>query len=124
MREWSAKVRWLAERQWGRVSWAQLVALGVDDSAISRWAASGYLHQELPRVYAVGRRAPSVGGDHTAAVLYAGPGAMLSHASALWWRGLIDKQPHPIQVSTPRRCQSLRVVKVHGRRTCTRAWHK
>jgi hypothetical protein len=51
------------------VSWTQLVAVGVDDSAISRWAASGYLHQELPRVYAVGHCAPSVEGDLTAAVL-------------------------------------------------------
>ncbi len=57
-------------------------------------------------------------------MLYAGPGAMLSHATALWWRGLIDKQPRPIQVSTPRRCRSLRAVKVHGRRTCQRIWHK
>src|SRR4249920_1485278 len=116
MREWSARVRELAERQRGRVSWAQLVALGVDDSAISRWAASGYLHQELPRVYAVGHRAPSAEADLTAAVLYAGPGAMLSHATALWWRGLIDQRPRTIDVSTPRRCQSLSAVRVHGRR--------
>src|ERR1700729_3307533 len=103
MREWSAKVKTVAERQWGRVSWAQLIALGVDDSAISRWATSGYLHQELPRVYAVGHRAPSVEADLTAAALYAGPGAMLSHATALWWHGLIDRRPWPIEVSTPRR---------------------
>lgn len=124
MRESRAKVRELAERQWGRVSWAQLVALGVDDSAISRWAAGGYLHQVHPRVYAVGHRAPSVEADLTAAVLYAGPGAMLSHATALWWRGLIDRQPWPIEVSTPRRCRSLDGVKVHGRRECRRMWHK
>jgi Transcriptional regulator, AbiEi antitoxin/Protein of unknown function (DUF559) len=123
MREWSAKVRALADRQWGRVSWAQLMALGVDDSAISRWARSGYLHQVRPRVYAVGHIAPSVEADVTAAVLYAGPGAMLSHATALWWRGLIDGQPRPIQVSTPRRCRSLPDVRVHGRRNCRRLWH-
>jgi len=57
-------------------------------------------------------------------VLYPGPGAMLSHATALWWRGLLDHQPWPIGVSTPRRCRSLRAVKVHGRRTCARIWHK
>lgn len=114
----------MADRQWGRVSWAQLVALGVDDSAISRWSVSGYLHQELPRVYAVGHRAKSVEADLVAAVLYAGPGAMLSHATALWWRGLIEHQPWPIQVSTPRRCRSLNGIKVHGRRTCQRILHK
>jgi hypothetical protein len=124
MREWSAKVRRVAERQWGRVSWAQLIALGVDDSAISRWTDSGYLHVVHPRVYAVGHRAPSVEADLTAAVLYAGPGAMLSHATALWWRGLIDTQPRPLQVTTPRRCRSLRGVKVYGRRERERSWHK
>ena len=117
-------MRALADRQAGRVSVAQLAALGVPTVLICRWVDDGYLQHALPRVYAVGHRAPSVEGDHTAAVLYAGPGAMLSHATTLWWRGLIDKQPHPIQVSTPRRCQSLRAVKVHGRRTCTRVWHK
>jgi hypothetical protein len=114
----------LADRQAGRVSVAQLGALGIESWLIARWAEGGYLHQVLPRVYAVGHRAPSVNADLTAAVLYAGPGAMLSHATALWWRGLIDHQPWPIQVSTPRRCQSLRGVKVHGRRTCEREWHK
>ena len=124
MREWNAKVQAVAERQWGRVSWAQLVALGVDDSAISRWAVSGYLHQELPRVYAVGHRAQSVEAGLVAAVLYAGPGAMLSHGTALWWLGLIDTRPRMIHVSSPRRCQSLRGIIVHGRRPCERTWEK
>jgi hypothetical protein len=126
MRDLSAKVRvaGLAERQSGRVSAAQLVALGVDKQAVSRWAAAGYLHVVLPRVYAVGHRAPSLEADLTAAVLYAGPGAMLSHATALWWRGLLDRRPWPIEVSTPRRCRSLSGVDVHGRRDCRREWHK
>ena len=45
-----------------------------------------------------GTARPSVEADLTAAVLYAGPGAMLSHSTALWWRGLIDRQPWPTQV--------------------------
>ncbi len=102
---------------------AQLAALDVDTGVIARWVDGGYLHQVHPRVYAVGHRAPSVEADVTAAVLYAGPGAMLSHATALWWRGLIDRQPRPVHVSTPRRCRSLRGVKVHSRRTCERTWH-
>ena len=102
----------------------QLAALGIDRREVARWAEGGYLHQVLPRVYAVGHRAPSVEADLFAAVLYAGPGAMLSHATALWWRGLIDRRPWPIQVSTPRRCGSLDGVKVHGRRAHERIWHK
>jgi hypothetical protein len=126
MRNRSAKrlVASLADRQNGRVSCSQLAALGVETVVVARWVADGYLRRVLPRVYAVGHRAPSVEADLTAAVLYAGPGAMLSHATALWWRGLIDHQPWPIEVTTPRRCASLGGVEVHGRRTCPRDWHK
>jgi hypothetical protein len=124
MREWNAKVRGLAERQAGRVAWWQLAAVGVDAKTIGRLVAGGYLHQLLPRVYAVGHRAPSVEARLWEAVLYAGPGAMLSHATALWWRGLIDKQPRPFQVTTPRRCRSQPGIRVYGRRTCERVLHK
>ncbi|MBV9809314.1 MAG: DUF559 domain-containing protein [Solirubrobacterales bacterium] len=126
MRTFSAKVRvrTLADRQWGRISAAQLTALGVESVVIARWVADAYLAPVLPRVYAVGHRAPSVEADLTAAVLYAGPGAMLSHATALWWLGLLERQPWSIQVSTPRRCRSLPGVQVHGRRTCQRIFHK
>ena len=126
MRSRSAKVlvRHLADRQWGRVSVAQLAALGVDTVVVARLVGDGYLHPVLPTVYAVGHRAPSVEADLTAAVLYAGPGAMLSHATALWWRGLLDQPPRTIDVSTPRRCRSLRGIRVHGRRRCRRLWHR
>jgi hypothetical protein len=126
MRHISAKVRVarMADRQSGRVSAAQLVALGIDRREISRWTTQGYLISVLPRVYAVGHRAPSVEADLLAAVLYAGPGAMLSHATAVWWHGLLDKQPWPLQVTTPRRCRSLRGIRVYGRRTCERILHR
>src|SRR5689334_15735332 len=124
MRTFSAKVLRLAERQAGRVSAAQFAALAIESVTLVRWADGGYLHQVLPRVYAVGHRAPSVEANLWAAVLYAGPGAMLSHAIALWWRGLIDKQPRLIQVTTPRRCQSQPGIRVYGRRACDRILHK
>jgi hypothetical protein len=124
MRNPSAKVRALADRQAGRVAWWQFTALGIDKCVISRWADGGFLHVVHPRVYAVGHRAPSVEADLWAAVLYAGPGAMLSHATALWWHGLIDKQPWPLQVSTPRRCRSRRGIKVYGRRAHERILHR
>jgi Protein of unknown function (DUF559) len=124
MREWNAKVRGLADRQAGRVAWWQLTAISVDPKTIGRLVAGGYLSQVCPRVYAVGHRAPSVEADLWTAVLYAGPGAMLSHTTALWWRGLIDKQPRLIQVTTPRRCQSQPGIRVYGRRTCERIVHK
>ncbi len=91
---------------------------------ISRWVAEGYLQAGLPRVYAVGVRVPSVEGDLMAAVLYGGPGAMLSHATAAWWWGLTDWQPKAIEVSTPRGCRSRSGLGVHGRRHLERVVHR
>ena len=122
----NAKVRLsaIAERQWGRVSWAQVTDVGVSKQAVSGWVKHGYLHRLFPGVYAVGHRAASVEADLAAALLYAGPGAMLSHGTAAWWLGLIDAPASTVDVSTPRRCRSLRGVRVHQRRDCARTWHK
>lgn len=118
MSEWSARegVGRLAAKQHGRVSWAQLRHLDVPQSTIHEWAARSYLTRVLPKVYAIGHTAPSREADLWAAVLYAGPGAMLSHATAARWRGLIDYAPRIIEVSTPRRVRSLPGVKVYARR--------
>ncbi len=124
MRTQLANVHRLADRQWGRVKRAQIVALGVDTAVIARWKRDGYLHLVHPGVYAVGHRGGGVESDLAAALLYAGPGAMLSHATALWWHGLIEAQPWPIQVSTARRRRSLHGVEVHSERRIERVWHK
>jgi very-short-patch-repair endonuclease len=125
MRNRSSKARLArtAGRQWGRVTWAQLRGLGIDRAVIERWLAEGYLHRRLPRVYAVGHSAGETVADLAEALLYAGPGAMLSHATAAWWRGLLDEQPRRIHLSTPRQCRSLPGITVRGRRTCERVWH-
>lgn len=114
----------LAGRQFGRVSWAQLIALGIPRQTIHYWIRTGYLIKVLPYVYAVGHRASTTEGDLAAAVLYAGPGAMLSHATAAWWLGLADSKPYMIDVSTPRRCRSQPGIRVHERRPLDRTWHK
>ncbi|MGE5617536.1 MAG: DUF559 domain-containing protein, partial [Candidatus Woesearchaeota archaeon] len=122
----SAKVRLadVADRQSGRVTWAQIRALGVPDTTVTSWLKQRYLHPKLPGVYAVGHAAGSPEADLAAALLYAGPGAMLSHATAAWWLGLLDGRPHVIQVSTPRRCRSQPGIRVHQRRPLTRVWHR
>jgi hypothetical protein len=113
----------LAGRQHGRITRAQLRWLGVGTSTITDWVAAHYLHPRLPGVYAVGSAA---GTDESAlfeAVLYAGPGAMLSHATAAHWLGLIDHPPTQMHVSTPRRRASLPTICVHSRRAIRRAIH-
>jgi predicted transcriptional regulator of viral defense system len=126
MRRENAKVRLgeIAGRQWGRVSAAQIAALGVDRRVTADWRAQRYLQLVLPGVYAVGHCAASYESDLAAALLYAGPGAALSHTTAAHWLDLLDKPPGAIHVSTPRRCRSQPGVKVHGRRSQERIWHR
>ncbi|MDE3132670.1 MAG: DUF559 domain-containing protein [Acidobacteriota bacterium] len=94
-------------------------------SMLARWTRSGYLQRVLPKVYAVGHAAPNREASLWAAVLYAGPGAMLSHATNAHWRGLIDYPPSSIQVSSPSGVRSLPGIKVYGRRTgLVRELHK
>ena len=118
-------MRELADRQFGRVTRAQLHAVGVSNGRIGRWVEDGYLRRVLPGVYAVGHVAPSIAGDLAAALLYAGPGAALSHATAAWWLKLLKRRPVTVDVTTPRRCRRLprsAKVRVHDRRHRTRVW--
>jgi hypothetical protein len=117
----SAWPRWPG-RQSGRARHDQLRAIGIARSTISDWRRTGYLYPVLPRVYGVGHAAPSVEADLTAAVLYAGPGAMLSHGTAIWWLGLLKHPPSQIHVSTPRRVRSISNVVVHRERRIEREW--
>ena len=112
----------LAERAWGRVTWAQLRGLGIPEGTVSLWRDDGDLHRRLPGVYAVGHVSTSIEGLLAEALLYAGPGAMLSHVTAGWWLGLLDERPQVIHVSTPRQCGSIRWIRVHRRRECHREW--
>jgi hypothetical protein len=103
-------------RQGGRISWAQLRHLDVPHSTIDNWLRDGYLTRVLTKVYSVGHVAASYTADLWAAILYAGPGAGLSHTTGTAWRGLIDDTPRIIEVSTPRNIASLPGIKVYARR--------
>jgi very-short-patch-repair endonuclease len=118
------KIMRVADLQWGRVSSRQLQDLGASRARITRWRENGYLRQVLPHVYAIGHVARSVEADLIAAVLYAGPDAMLSHATALWWHGLLENRPPATQVSTPRKCASLNGVQVYARRRLQLTHHR
>ena len=101
------RVAQLAASQFGRVRFDQLRGCGVGKTTLGRWCADGYLHKVLPRVYAVGHPGPSTEADLAAAVLYAGPAAMLSHGTAVWWLELLRHPPKELHISTPRTVKSI-----------------
>ena len=125
-RKYAAKVRVarLAERQWGVVTWAQLEEAGLSESGISRWQAERRLHRIHPRVYAVGHGRLAVEGVLAAALLYAGPGAALSHVTAAWWFGLLNGGLNRVHVSVAGKRLSRRGVRVHQRKRVKRVRHK
>jgi hypothetical protein len=106
----------VADRQAGRLAAFQLVHLGVADATVHDWVRSGYLFKVAPHVYAVGHVASSREADLWTAVLYAGPGAALSHVTAAHWRELADFPGPAIHVSTPRTSTSLPATIIHRRR--------
>jgi uncharacterized protein DUF559 len=110
------RVGQFAARQQARIALHQLTALGIRTSTIDRWLAGGFLYRQRPGVYAVGSPARSVESDLWEAVLYAGPGAMLSHATAAKWLDMVDHWPAVIHVSTARRRRSLSGIWIHSRR--------
>ncbi len=73
----------VALRQHGNITRIQLYALGVGDRAIARRVKAGRLYRVFRGVYAVGRPATTQLERAAAAVLACGPGAVLSHFSAL-----------------------------------------
>jgi hypothetical protein len=81
-----ASIAEIAGRQYGLITTAQLRALGMTRSAISRRVGSGELHRVQPAVYAVGHARLSTEARWLAGVLAGGRGAALNRLAAgrLW----------------------------------------
>ena len=103
----------VAERQGGVIGHGQLLDCGVHRNTIVRWNREGRIHRFLPTVYAVGHTGIGLKGKLMAALLYAGPGAALSHQTAAYIWNLTPTQPSHIHMSTPRDRKSLPGVTVH-----------
>jgi hypothetical protein len=90
-----------ASRRKGLVTTAELLALGVSESGISRRVARGWLHRIHPGVYAVGHTSLSGEALWLAAVLACGDRAVLSHRSAGAHLGLRPVPGGRIEVTVP-----------------------
>jgi very-short-patch-repair endonuclease/predicted transcriptional regulator of viral defense system len=93
----------LAGRQHGVVARRQLLALGLTRHAIQDRITSGHLHRLHRGVYAVGHRLLTAKGRWMAAVLAAGPDALLSHRQALSLWDLLRIPSGAIDVTVPGR---------------------
>jgi hypothetical protein len=109
----SVRAAEVASAQWGVISLRQLRDCGVNADAAERWRRAGRLHTVHRGVYALGHPTIPIEGRLVAGLLHAGLGAVLSHATAAWWWGLINPEPAVIDVSAPGRCGSLDRVRVH-----------
>jgi very-short-patch-repair endonuclease len=95
----------VSELQHGLALSGQLRAIGLGASAISHRCREGRLFRVHRGVYLVGRRTLTPRGAMLAAVLAAGPGAVLSHRSALqlWCVLPVSVGPHEITAARLRR---------------------
>jgi very-short-patch-repair endonuclease len=116
----SARIAALAERQYGVVARRQLLALGVGNCAIGRRVAAGLLIPLHRGVYAVGHAKLRIEGRWLAAVLAAGPGAVLSHRDAAALHGM-RKTPESkkVSVSAPSAAKGTPTLWIYRRRILT-----
>jgi predicted transcriptional regulator of viral defense system len=98
----------LAARQHGLVRFEQLLALGLDQRAVSKLAQRGRLHRIHRAVYAVGHDALSRDAEWLAAVFASGTGAAIRARSAveLWRVGRKRVARVEVVVPTRRRAQA------------------
>jgi Transcriptional regulator, AbiEi antitoxin len=116
-----ARIGVIAGRQHGVVTQEQLAAAGIDKSGITRRVQAGRLHRLYRGVYAVGHRSLSWRGRWLAAVLAAGDGAVLSHASAaaLWQFLRPMSGPTHVTVGAAVRRKPRPGLQIHRSRTLT-----
>jgi predicted transcriptional regulator of viral defense system len=99
--ELPSTLRYLAQRQRGVVSRSQAIRAGLSPDMIKFRIRSGRWRQLHPGVYATFSGIPGRGTWLWAALLAAGPGAVLSYQTAAELHGLSDKPASPIHVTVP-----------------------
>ena len=107
-------IAWVAARQLGLITVAQLNAAGVGRGSIARRVANGQLHLVFRGVYLVGNPVPLPGALELAGVLACGEGALVSHLSAAGLWGLVKASPREVEVTVVGRdCRSRDGLRVH-----------
>lgn len=106
-----AEISHVAARQHGNITRAQLIALGLADGGIGHRVSCGRLYRVHTSVYAVGRPPVTPLERAAAAVLACGPGAALSHGSAMTLWGFFKRWQRQLEVTVPgdRRPDGLKV---------------
>lgn len=104
----------IAMKQQGNVTRQQLLGLGLGPGAIKYRVRHGELFPSYPGVYGVGRPAHTPHEHASAAVLACGPGAALSHLSALALWGFAGKlhAPFDVAVKADRRPKGIRTHRI------------
>lgn len=115
LRELPSTLRYLARRQNGVVSRSQALRAGLSPDMIKFRISSGRWRQMYPGIYATFTGVPSRSARLWAAVLLAGPGAMLSHETAAELHRLADQATDRIHVTIPgqRRVRAVEGVSLH-----------
>lgn len=106
----------VAALQHGVVARRQLLALGIGSDVIQDRRENGRLHSIHRGVYAVGHAVLSQRGRWLAAVLAAGPGAVLSHRSAAELHRMLEQRGGAVHVTIGRARPQRRGIRLHGDR--------
>lgn len=119
-----SELGWLAEQQAGVLTRAQARIRGLSRSAVHRRVAKGSWRRVHPGVYTTWPGPPSVLTKVWAALLYAGEGAMASHATAAWLDGFAA-EPAVIDITIPggRRVRPRPGVRIHRSAAAERRRH-
>ena len=96
------------DRQAGVVGRAQALAAGFGPREVDRLLARRLWRPVHPRVYLAAGRPLTDEARVRAAALWAGDGAVVVGAAALWWHGLTARAPDTVGVAVPRRCPAAR----------------
>lgn len=103
----------LAAAQWGVVGRAQALGAGLSPRAVDRRLASGAWIRVLPSVYRLASAPASWHQSLTAAWLWAGEGATVSHRAAAALLGLDGVETRLVELSVPRPRRSPGFVLLH-----------